>query len=283
MRTSDGALSELRQIGTVDLLAQAFKGISSNHIAALKDRTLSSKLFFADLWAIYTQLKVTSARQPLQRNQPKYQDRAVFVVVTGEGGLSGDIDKRLVDWMLTTYDSSTTDIVILGRHGLLQLEQLGIKTAKSYSLPDKDINDIDITPIVADIIEYGTIRVFYQTYVTLFSQDITSIDLVQAVQTLADESQAEESIITSRNYIFEPSFNEVIEHMESIMINVALSQVIIESKLAQYASRFNAMSIAHDKAHEAQGELWRVYSQVRRNDEDERTREVLNGRRKSAL
>lgn len=279
MRKSDGALAEFGQIETVDMLAQAFKGISGNHIAAIKDQTLSSKQFFADLWEIYTQLKVTPKGQPLRRTQPIYQDKTVFVVVTAEGGLSGDIDKKLVDWMLTFYDKKTTDVIVLGHHGVLQLAQVGIDVAKYYPLPDKDVTTIDTTPIIADILDYGTIRVFYQTYVTLFSQDITSIDLFQAVQTLGDESQAGSTVITSQNYIFEPTFNEVVDHMESTMMSVALSQVILESKLAQYASRFNAMSTAHKKAGEIQEDLRRLYNQARRSEDDERTREIINGRR----
>lgn len=279
MRKSDGVLAEFGQIETVDMLAQAFKGISGHHIATIKDQTLSSKQFFADLWEIYTQLKVTAKGHPLRRIQPKYQDKIVFVVVTAEGGLSGDIDKKLVDWMLTFYDKKTTDIIVLGHHGVLQLAQVGIDVTKYYPLPDKDVTTIDTTPIIADILDYGTIRVFYQTYVTLFSQDITSIDLLQAVQTLGDESQVGTVTITSQNYIFEPTFNQVIDHMESIMMSVALSQVILESKLAQYASRFNAMSMAHEKAGATQEDLRRSYNQARRSEDDERTREIINGRK----
>lgn len=63
------------------------------------------------------------------------------------------------------------------------------------------------------------------------------------------------------------------------MMSVALSQVILESKLAQYASRFNAMSMAHKKAGEIQEDLRRLYNQARRSEDDERTREIINGRR----
>lgn len=58
MKKSIGLLSDLGQIETVDMLAQTFKGISSHHIAVLKNQTLLSKEFFSDLWGVYTQLKV---------------------------------------------------------------------------------------------------------------------------------------------------------------------------------------------------------------------------------
>lgn len=199
--------------------------------------------------------------------------------MTSEGGLSGDIDKKLIDWMISFYDEATTDIIALGHHGVLQLAQAGITATKHHPLPDKDVTKIDIAPILADIQQYGTIRVFYQTYVTLFTQEITSIDLLQAVETLGEESKIDNTMITSKNYIFEPTLDEVVDHMETIMMGVALSQAILESKLAQYASRFNAMSKAHDKAGDIATELTLAYNSARRSEGDELTREITNGQR----
>ena len=275
MRQSRAIADEIEQIGTVDILAQTFKGISSFHIARLKDQVLQSKDFFADLWTIYTQLR----RNPEDRSTQniKHPDRTAFVLVTAEGGLSGDIDKKLVDWVLNKYDSSKHDIIVLGHHGVLQLAQAGVEIKKYYKLPDKDVTKIDPGPIIDDVSQYGDAIAFYQTYVTLGVQDIKSIDLFEAVQNLGEESEVKSQRITRENYIFEPTFREVIAYMESIMMGVALSQIILESKLAQYASRFNAMSAAHDKAEEINGDLRMSLMRARRSEDDERTREVING------
>ena len=275
MRQSRAISDEIEQIGTVDMLAQTFKGISSFHIARLKDQVLQSKEFFADLWTIYTQLR----RNPEDRSAQdiKYPNRTAFVVVTAEGGLSGDIDKKLVDWVLGKYDPNKHDIIVLGHHGVLQLAQAGVEIKKYYKLPDKDVTKIDPGPIIDDVSQYGDAIAFYQTYVTLGVQDIKSIDLFEAVQNLGEEAEIKSQRITRENYIFEPTFNEVISYMESIMMGVALSQIILESKLAQYASRFNAMSAAHDKAEEINSDLHMSLMRAKRSEDDERTREVING------
>lgn len=275
MRSSGAIESEMQQIKTVDMLAETFKGISSHHIAQLKGRVLQSKDFFADLWSIYTQL----------RNSPKdrsirsvdFPDKTLFVIVTAEGGLSGDIDRKLVEWMLTKYDPKSHDIIVLGHHGVLQLAQAGVDIVKYYRLPDKDVTKINPGPIITDVLKYGDAQVFYQTYVTLGVQDIKSIDLFEAVQDLGAESEAKGGAITRENYIFEPTFDSVLDYMESIMMSVALSQVILESKLAQYASRFNAMSAAHEKASEISKDLKMQHMRSKRAESDERIREVING------
>lgn len=279
MRRSSAIQEELQQIETVDMLAQTFKGISSHHISQLKGQVLQSKEFFADLWTIYTQLR----NDPTDRSHraPEYPEKTVYVIVTAEGGLSGDIDRKLVEWMLQQYNEETDDIIVLGHHGVLQLAQADVSIRKYYKIPDQDVTQIDPGPIIDDVSQYGNAMVFYQTYVTLGIQDVKRIDLFEAVQNLGAETEdtSRQQRITATNYIFEPDFYQVVGYMESIMMGVALSQVILESKLAQYASRFNAMSAAHEKAQDITGDLHTEYQRSKRAESDERTREVINGMR----
>jgi F0F1-type ATP synthase gamma subunit len=59
--------------------------------------------------------------------------------------------------------------------------------------------------------------------------------------------------------------------------------VILESKLAQYASRFRAMTAAHDKADDSYGDLNVLFFRAKRNAKDERLKELVNGLRKSSI
>jgi len=54
----------------------------------------------------------------------------------------------------------------------------------------------------------------------------------------------------------------------------------LESKLAQYASRFKAMNVAHQKADEALSDLKLVYNRTKRLIKDERTKEIVNAMHK---
>jgi F-type H+-transporting ATPase subunit gamma len=60
------------------------------------------------------------------------------------------------------------------------------------------------------------------------------------------------------------------------MLEIALSQVILESRLAQYASRFTAMSSAKKRAKELQLELVMAYNRARRGEADDRIKEIVN-------
>jgi len=65
------------------------------------------------------------------------------------------------------------------------------------------------------------------------------------------------------------------------MMEIAISQLILDSKLAQYASRFRAMSASHQRADESKGELHLEFNRSRRAIKDARLKEIINGIKKS--
>jgi F0F1-type ATP synthase gamma subunit len=64
------------------------------------------------------------------------------------------------------------------------------------------------------------------------------------------------------------------------MMQIAMSQLILNSKLAQYASRFRAMSASHTRADEAKADLRLAYNRARRGIKDERLKESITGMKK---
>jgi F0F1-type ATP synthase gamma subunit len=65
------------------------------------------------------------------------------------------------------------------------------------------------------------------------------------------------------------------------MMQIAISQLILNSKLAQYASRFRAMSASHQRADESKTELHLMFNRSKRMIKDERLKESINGIKKS--
>lgn len=267
---------------TLTELTSVFEGIASMRIAQIKNQVLQSQNYFETLWQMYIQIR---AGTPFSFGRhiasEKVIEKELFVVITAEGGFSGDIDQKLITWMLKSYDKDKNDIIVIGHHGAIQLAQRGVSFKKYYKLPSKDQN-INVTPIIKEVQNYKSTYVFYQTYVSLTVQDVKRISISNAVEEQGKDVTAGEEIINESTYIFEPSSFAVVDHLERSMMTIALSQVILESKLAQYASRFQAMSASHNRANESVGELKMLYNRSRRAIKDERLKEIINGLRKAA-
>ncbi len=286
-------LVELNQTGTIVNLTGIFEGIASMKIAHIKNQVLQSQQFFNALWDIYTQLRVDAIFHfGRTTSRAKIIDKELFIIITAEGGFSGDIDQKLVDYMLKNYDKTKHDVIVIGHHGAVQLAQHGVPVKKYYKLPSKDKN-INVMPIIFEVQKYRTSTAYYQQYISLMVQDVKKLPLQVAVQergafedykkTRTEDEQKERSLISEANYIFEPSTYAVIDHIERSMLNIMVSQIILESKLAQYASRFRAMSAAHDKSKETFEDLELIFHRSKRAVADERLKEIVIGLRGATL
>jgi len=267
-------------MATMVEIASVFEGIASMRIAQIKDQVLHSAKFFNELWSIYTQLRVDRVFGFGRDKTAHVIDKELYIVITAEGAFSGDIDQKLVEFMMQSYNPAKNEIIVIGHHGALQLAQKGVAYKKYYKMPSKDQN-INTMPIIRQVQQYKFTSVFYQEYVSLMVQDVKRIELSNAIKERGDNKNRPEDFISEATYIFEPSAYSVSNHLESTMMQIALSQLILESKLAQYASRFRAMSSSHQKASETKADLHLDYSRARRAVKDERLKEIINGLKKN--
>jgi len=285
MRRPNDIERDVKSIGTLVELTSVFEGIASMRIAQIKNQVLQATEFFNDLWEIYSQIRVDNLfRFGRSQSGEEVLNKDLYIIITAEGGFSGDIDQKLIKVMLDNYTKEKQDILVIGHHGAMQLAQRGVGFIKYFKMPTKDKN-INVEPIIRYVQKYNKTTVFYQEYISLMVQDVKKIELSAAVQEQGRQSQENEKkeIITGENTIFEPSMYKVIDHLERSMLQIAMSQLILDSKLAQYASRFRAMTASHERAEESQGEYRLEYNRSKRAIKDQRLKEIINGMRKSKV
>ncbi len=276
MKRLNDVLAEQKTMASVVGLTDVFEGLASMRIAQVKDQVLSSQRFFNELWAIYSQVRVNRQFSYGRGYEAPAIDKELYIAITAEGGLSGDIDQKLISWMLKNYDPKKQDIIIVGHHGALQLAAAGVPYKRYFKLPIHDSN-INVQPLISQVQQYTSTIIYYQAYVTLMVQDIKKIELKRAIEQASKEASKDNKIISEENYIFEPSGEAVASHLENTMMQITLTQTILDSKLAQYASRFRSMKRASEKADEMMRGLKREYNRTKRFVADERLKEVING------
>ncbi|MBC7512225.1 F0F1 ATP synthase subunit gamma [Candidatus Saccharibacteria bacterium] len=268
---------EMNSIGTLKNLTSVFESLASTQVAKVKDKVQISQSFFDLLWQRYTSLRVDPKKRITGREGVGDNGRNVLVLISAEAGLSGDLDMRMIESMQIEYNPANTDIVVLGSHGASQLSQRGIPYVHFFQLPETD-QYINVNPVIDVVRPYEKITVYYEEYLSLGEQEVRSINLVTSIQAMSEES--DEEVMTDKDTIFEPSIDEIADEMESSMMSLALSQVILQSGLAQSASRFNAMTVAEDRAAELLRDYTMEFHRSKRAESDRRLREVLVGIKK---
>lgn len=281
MRRPMEIASEERSMRTIVSLTSAFESLSSMKIMQTKSKVLISNQFFAEVWNIYKQIRMDVMFNYGRNADEQPIEKELMILITATGGLSGDIDQRLIKVFRQHYKPEENEIIVIGRHGAQQLEQLGIHYVKFFDLPKSD--SINVDPLIMEIRKYRRSRVFYQDYVSLSQQEIKDLDLSEVVSRMgkiADLDTVEHDKITERTYIFEPSPYAVAAHLETTMLRLTLSQFIYDSRLAQLASRFRAMSAAKERSIETANDLHVQYSRAKRALVDVRLKESLAGLKK---
>lgn len=259
-------------IGTLKDLTNVFESLASTQVAKVKTKAQLSQEFFNLLWQRYTAIRIDPKKRLLTREGIGDNGRKVLVLISAEAGLSGDLDMRMIESMQDEYKAGNTDIIVLGSHGASQLTQRGIPYIRFFQIPESD-SYINVTPVIEAARPYTDIAVYYEEYLSLGQQEVRRIDLVTHMKDMSEG--VEEGTMTDVDTIFEPSLEQIADQMEATMMSLALSQTILQSGLAQAASRFNAMTVAEDRATDLLGEYKLEFHRAKRGESDRRLREVL--------
>lgn len=273
--------AEEASVRSVVSLTSALESLSSMQIAKTKNKVLISNQFFDEVWNIYKQIRVDVLFNFGRAPEEKPIDKELLILITAKGGLSGDIDQRLIKKFLERYDEMKNDVLVIGHHGLIKLKQSHVDATYYFDLPEHDYINVD--PLMDIIRKYAKSRIFYQNYISLSQQAIKEVDLSEVVSSkgrVADIDIVSDNLVSEKTYIFEPSSFQVAAYLENSILRLTISQFIYDSRLAQVASRFKAMSAAKERSIDNATTLHTEYNRAKRNQVDTRLKESLAGLKK---
>lgn len=273
--------AEEASVRSVVSLTSALESLSSMQIAKTKNKVLISNQFFDEVWNIYKQIRVDVLFNFGRTLDEKPIDKELLILITAKGGLSGDIDQRLIRKVIDRYDEAQNDVLVVGHHGALKLKQSHIDYTYYFELPEHDYINVD--PLMDIIRKYAKSRIYYQNYISLSQQEIKDVDLSEVVSSkgrVADLDTIGDDMVSEKTYIFEPSSYQVAAYLENSILRLTISQFIYDSRLAQVASRFKAMSAAKERSIDNANQLHMEFNRAKRTQVDTRLKESLAGLKK---
>mgnify|MGYP001063184603 CR=1 FL=1 len=273
--------AEEASVRSVVSLTSALESLSSMQIAKTKNKVLISNQFFDEVWNIYKQIRVDVMFNYGRSIDETPIDKELLILITAKGGLSGDIDNRLIRKFMEHYDETKNDVLVIGHHGVTKLKQAHVEHTYYFDLPEHDYINVD--PLMDITRKYAKSRIFYQNYISLSQQEIKEVDLSDVVSSkgrVADLATLSDDMVSEKTYIFEPSSYAVAAYLENSILRLTISQFIYDSRLAQVASRFKAMSAAKERSIENAAELHTEYNRAKRSQVDTRLKESMAGLKK---
>jgi F-type H+-transporting ATPase subunit gamma len=178
-------------------------------------------------------------------------------------------------------------VITVGKRGEQAVKRAGLTLVASFlDLPDNP-TILDIRPIADMIIKdyrekkYDKIILAYNDFVSSLKQTprlrqllpISKIDLEKTLEELIPReingknliipAQLQEKRFVVREYLIEPSPDEILEVVLERMTTVQVYQAVLEAKASEHSARMLAMKNATEAANDMINDLTFIYNQVR--------------------
>jgi len=204
-------------------------------------------------------------------------------VITSDRGLAGAYNSNLLRELTTELQTDqqngiTSQVIALGNQGAKFLARFkDVTTLGVYqNFPDHPTAN-DIAPILHTIIERfkdkraDAVDLFYTDYKTSIRQVVTTHRLLPAaIQKTTVPKDLEQAI-------FEPSVLEVLNTITVRLVEVQLSQAILESLASEHSMRMMAMKNASDNATDIIDDLTLVFNTARQAAITQELAEITGG------
>ena len=174
MVTKKSVASEIISLSSIKGMVEAYEEIAAMRINRTQDAVLKSRVFTQEINDIFQHVK-SSAKKEIARIMKikKIKDRknlsflekngkTLFVYLSSNTGLYGDIIKRTFDLFAKYVDGLSDNVVIIGKLGLKIASERGISQPITYfDFPDNSVDEAQLQKIAAYLIGFERVIVFY--------------------------------------------------------------------------------------------------------------------------
>lgn len=278
-------VEELDLVQNIRNLAQAYEEISISRMNRIRGSVLKIRSFLSELGEVYYEVKnnyVVQIQELMKRKKQtgavtfslfKKNGKSVSVLVTANSKLYGDIFPKVFSLFIKSINKKTSDIVIIGKLGrdFMDQQNLGINY-QYYEIPDEKITELDLKPIIATLLDYQKVTVYYGKFQNVLNQNPTA-SLISGEEAIQEDTAPRKKNLS----IFEPELEKILQFFETQIFTSFFNQTVHESQLARYASRMRAMGETLDKITDKLQELELAQKRVHRKLTNRKQMETLAG------
>ncbi|MCF7807917.1 MAG: ATP synthase F1 subunit gamma [Candidatus Marinimicrobia bacterium] len=271
-----------KRIGTIDSIRQVTRAMKL--VAAAKLRRAQGNMEQARPYArrindVLNHLLPDIDRGTHQLLTMRPAKKKAFVVLTSDRGLCGSFNTNILKYAQKVIDEAGKDqsqLICIGRKGYDYFGKRGYDVVEHYAGFWKDLSfnhAIEMADAVTERYlkgEFDDVRVIYNEFKNVAQQEIVEFHYLPLV--LEEEDDA-----TIKDYLFEPTKDEVVKSLVPRHLTVQMWRFLLESNAAEQAARMTAMEAATDNAGELIDNLRLEYNKARQSAITTEILEVVSG------
>lgn len=257
----------IKSVKNTAQITRAMQLVAAAKMKKAQDQAMAGRDYSSQLNAVLSDIAANfseDASHPLL--ETREGNRELVLVISTDKGLCGPLNTNLAK-KLRAETSATADYVTVGRKLRVMLEKLQKKILADFSVKDP-VPFADARSIAAFLTKqftagnYDKVSIVYTRFVNTLTQ---VPEVKQLLPVLPPSASGDDGLIDgdTKESLFEPSVNEVLNSILPLYVNFQVYQALLESRATEHSARMVAMKAATDNAKKFIKELTLEYNKVR--------------------
>ncbi|HQU31944.1 MAG: ATP synthase F1 subunit gamma [Planctomycetia bacterium] len=275
----------IRSITSIKQITRAMEMVAASRLKKVESRVLASRTYTEKMHSVLSHL-VSSLESTHPWFAEKEQETPVIkiILITADKGLCGAYNNNIIQKAMKVIREKAgkeIKLTLIGKKGYLYFTKGRYASLIEKYIPEnvEKLGYAHVQALAGQLIkgyernEFGELHIFFTKFHTVMQSFPTSMRLLP-IEKGAFESTEKKS---GGEYIFEPSAEQIINHLFPKFIETRLYQCILESLTSEYAARRVAMIAATENAGEMIEELTSSYNKARQAAITKELLEVVSG------
>lgn len=274
----------IRSISSIKQITRAMEMVAASRLKKVESRVEASRAYTERMHMVLNHLVST-----LEKAHPWFAEKGhenpviKAILITGDKGLCGAYNNNIIQKVVRFIKDQTdkkVKLILIGKKGYQYFSKGIYAPAIEEYIPEsiEKLGYSRVQGIAAQLIhgydsnEFGELHIFYTKFHTVMQSFPTSMRLLPIEKNIFESKEK-----SGGEYIFEPSAEQIINHLFPKFIETRLYQCVLESLTSEYAARRVAMIAATENAGEMIEELTSTYNKARQEAITKELLEVVSG------
>lgn len=269
----------IKSVKNTSQITKAMELVAAAKMKKAQDQAVAGREYADSLNKVLTNLKDNADEDAHPLLEKREGGKELMLVISTDKGLCGGLNTNLLK-KVRAGAGEDTDYITVGRKLRQQIAKAGGNLVADFHVADP-VPFADAKPIARFVTEkflagdYDRITVAFNNFVSTLRQEPWISQLLPIESDTLAEKRAYEGVGTddvqetdkqaalSRDYIFEPNAEGVLDKLLPLYINFQLYQMIVEARDSEHSARMVAMKSATDNAKSMIKDLTLEYNKLR--------------------
>lgn len=253
----------IKSVKNTAQITRAMQLVAAAKMKKAQDQALAGRDYAHQLNGVLQDISegFSEATHPLL--EKREGNRELVLVISTDKGLCGPLNTNL-SRKLRDSVSPDAEYVTVGRKLRIMLEKLGKEVIADFTVKDP-VPFADARAIAKLLArqflegKYDKVSVAYTRFVNTLSQQPEVVQLLPVEPPSGGEAASAET----KEFLFEPSPEDVLGSILPLYVNFRVFQALVESRASEHSARMVAMKAATDNAKKFIKELTLEYNKLR--------------------